>query len=58
MERFKYLDKTQKICVVIVTLSVISSTICMFIKPDAWQFAMAAVTYVCAGICYAVNDLL
>ena len=57
MENFKRLDKTQKTMVVVVTLCAISTTICMFIKPDAWQFAMAAITYVCAGISYALNDL-
>lgn len=57
MENFKHLNKTQKVCTAVVTLAAISTTICMFIKPDAWQFAMAAITYVCAGITYAVNDL-
>lgn len=57
MENFKRLDKTQKSAVVVTTIAAISTTICMFIKPDAWQFAMAAITYVCAGITYAINDL-
>lgn len=57
MENFKRLDKLQKTTVIIVTLAAISTTICMFIKPDAWQFAMAAIIYVCAGITYALNDL-